>query len=196
MIILVMGPQGSGKSTQGKLLAEKYQLEFLSMGQILRDLEAVGDPLGVKAATHLVQGALVPDELFKEIIQQYFQSHEFKQGFVLDGFPRHMEQYRWVDEIFPEPISAVVYIHLDRSEILRRLRKRREIESRKDDTDEVIEKRLSSYFAHTVPVIEKIQQDGVEFIEVDGTPSIEEIHQEIMQRLGELLPAQNGTGGE
>ncbi|MCA9391730.1 nucleoside monophosphate kinase [candidate division WWE3 bacterium] len=183
MIVLITGPQGSGKSTQGKLLAEKYSVPFVSVGDVLRTLEAEGSEIGLKAAKWWKKGKLIPDAIIREVVEEYFANHDVSRGFVMDGFPRDIKQYKWVHEVFPNAIDAVIYLSLDIDEIWRRLEKRRGLENRADENKEAIQERLDEFLSRTVPVVEKFKEDEIPYIEIDGAQSIEDIQDDILESL-------------
>lgn len=192
MIFLVMGPQGSGKSTQAKLLAERIGVPFVSLGEIFRKLNEENNPLGTEAARYWEDGELVPDDLVRQVLEQYFHVNEvgLSRGFVMDGFPRDVDQYCWLKEIFPEPVTAVVLVDLDEQTVWQRLVKRRESEHRVDETTEAIRERLQNYHRQTEPVTELFKTDATPFFRVDGRPKVEDVQLAIWQVLEKIV-----TGG-
>ncbi|MFB0534969.1 MAG: adenylate kinase family protein [Anaerolineae bacterium] len=186
MIILIIGPQGSGKTTQAKLLAERLQLDFVSMGEALRKLYIQKDPIGLEAEKYWSKGELVPDSVIRRVMERSLVTREMKKGAVIDGFPRNIAQYEWMKDVFDRPIAAVVNLLLDEETIHQRLDKRRQIEHRGDETPRAIATRLKHYQEDTFPLIEKFQKDAVPVITIDGRGSIEDIQAEILARLEEL----------
>lgn len=165
------------------MLAERLQIPFVSTGKIFRRLLKERDPDGLEAAEYWEDGKLVPDEIVRRVLTRHLGQQDIAKGFVMDGFPRDLSQYSWADEVFPESVSVVVCLQLDEATIWRRLRKRREIEHRLDETDEAIQARLADYYEKTFPVIERFQDDGTPVIKVDAAPAIEVIHQDIWAKI-------------
>lgn len=176
MKIVLIGIQGSGKSTQGNLLSDKYGLPYLSTGHIFRTMAQEAGPLARYIKETISAGVLIPDEKTIEIVREYLSRPEYAKGYIMDGFPRTVVQA----ESFKEDLKAVVYIKVSDDAALKRLGLRNE--GREDDTAEAIKKRIEQFHILTEPVIEHYKQKGM-LIEVDGERSIEEIHQDIMSKL-------------
>ncbi len=185
MILLVMGPQGSGKSTQGKLLAKKYGLTFISTGEIFRSLYKSGDKIGIEAEKYWGNGELVPDEIVLKVLKEYFRLNPSNKGYVVDGFPRRKSQFHLMEEAFPEPVTVLVFLTLTGGIIKQRLKKRWHLEHRPDEQPKAIKKRLEIYAKETEPLIKEFKKHGVPVIEIDASPSIEEIFSNIEGALKE-----------
>lgn len=188
MNLIVLGPPGSGKGTQAKLLADKYGLVHISSGQLLREF-AKGETEKAKVVRGLLQtGELLPFETVLEVVGQKLT--EAKQGFVLDGIPRNKSQAEYMDSYFAEnkvEVDLVLYLALSDEEATTRLMKRASLEGRSDDTKEVVGERLAVYHRETQPVIEHYKTAG-KLLEIDGAPPIEDIFQDIIRRLAEKFP--------
>lgn len=178
--ILILGPQGSGKGTQAVRLSQKLNIPAISMGELLRDEVASGSELAQTISSYIDQGQLVPDDLALEVLKQRLNKEDAAKGYILDGYPRNLEQYA-VFEVYDQP-TAVLIIDVPREESVRRLLHRAEVEGRKDDTLEVIKERLRIYHEETEPVIEKYAESGIVY-NIDGVGTMEEVEERIDQVL-------------
>lgn len=178
MKIILIGIQGSGKSTQGNLLSNKLGIPYLSTGHIIRAMAKEKTKRGryIKETTYA--GILIPDKFMIPITSDYLQREEYKKGFILDGFPRTIEQA----EKFPTTIDRIFYLNISDKEALWRLSSQNHGQERHDDTISAIRKRIDSFHKFTEPVLEYYREKGI-LEEVDGERSIEEIHQDIMSRI-------------
>jgi len=178
MKIILIGIQGSGKSTQGNLLNKKLDLPYLSSGHIFREMAKVKTQWGRYVKETLNAGHLIPDDKTIKIIEEYLHHPEYTKGFILDGFPRTSKQA----EAFEGNVDKVVYLKVSDEEALKRLRARNE--QREDDTDAAIKKRIELFHTLTEPVLDYYRKKGL-LIEVDGEKSIEDIHKSIVAKLDE-----------
>lgn len=169
-----MGPPGSGKSTQAKLLAEFLSVPCLEAGGLLYYLSQENSERGRKIKEAIEAGSLVEGRLMVDIISEQLKSPSYKNGAVIDGFPRSLSQAR----DFQFPIDKTIYVGVSDEENIKRLLKR----GRKDDTPKLIKKRLEIYHHQTEPVLEFYRQKGI-LLAVDGERPIEEIHQDILEQL-------------
>ena len=179
--ILVLGPQGSGKGTQATRLSQKLGIPALSMGNLLRAATESGDELGKKIAAIIEGGDLVPDDITSEILKQRLAKEDCGNGFILDGYPRFMEQYE-ASKDFLKP-TALLVVHVPKEESIKRIMKRAEIEHRTDDTPESIEKRLAWSHEKTQPVIEEFKKQGLVH-EIDGMGEMEDVEKRIDKAIG------------
>lgn len=177
MKIILIGIQGAGKSTQGNLLSEKLKLPYLSTGHIFREMAKEKIPLGRYIKEIMNAGYLIPDEKTVEIVSEYLKKLEYKNGYILDGFPRTLEQVKK----FENGVDKVVYLNVSDKEALWRLSYRNG-EGREDETLTAIRKRIELFHKLTEPVLDYYRQKGT-LIEIDGEKSIEEIHKEIMKKI-------------
>lgn len=183
MNLIILGPQGSGKGTQAKLLAEKLGLKHISSGDLLRAEAASGSPKGILIGKVLATGELVPFETITELLEPAIL--QAKSGFILDGTPRDTRQAEYLDYFLNEKkisIDKVILLDIPREESLQRLIKRAEIEHRADDTQEAINERLNIFENETLPVIENYRNKGLLLV-IDGTPDIQTIFQDIVNKL-------------
>jgi len=177
MKIILIGIQGSGKSTQGNLLSEKLNVPYLSTGHIFREIAKEKTPAGRYIKETMNAGYLIPDDKTLEVVSEYLSRPEYEKGYILDGFPRTSTQA----EAFKNGIDKVVYLHVSDEEALRRIAGRKE--TREDETPRAIEKRIELFHRFTEPVLDYYRQKGL-LLEVDGEQTIEEIFKETLSKLG------------
>jgi adenylate kinase len=176
MKIVLIGIQGSGKSTQGSLLQKQLDIPYLSTGHIFRELAKERTPLGRYIKEVMNAGYLIPDEKTLEIVAEYLSRDEYKKGYILDGFPRTVTQA----EQFANGINCVVYLKVSDKEALWRLSLRNE--DREDETLKAIHKRIELFHSVTEPVIEYYRAKG-KLVEIDGEMKIEQIQKEIIEKI-------------
>ena len=177
MKIILIGIQGAGKSTQGNLLREKLNVPYLSTGHIFREMAKEKTPLGRYIKEIMNAGYLIPDEKTVEIVSLYLKKPEYEKGYILDGFPRTLEQVK----MFKNGIDKVVYLKVSDKEALWRLSYREGV-GREDETLTAIRKRIELFHTLTEPVLEYYRQKGT-LVEIDGEKTIEEIHKEILEKI-------------
>ena len=163
MNLLVLGPQGSGKGTQAKRLAEGRGIPHISTGDMFRAAIAAETELGRQVAPILASGELVPDGLTVALIRERLGEPDAAYGFVLDGFPRNLAQADALEAMLAEisrALDAVLFFDLSDELALERLLRRARDEGRDDDTPEVIGRRLEIYHEQTEPVVEFYRATG------------------------------------
>ena len=175
MKIVLIGIQGSGKSTQGNLLSEKLGVPYLSTGHIFRELAKERTEIGRYIKETMSAGYLIPDDKTLEIVDEYLGRKEYESGYILDGFPRTVVQA----QSFRENINKVVYLRVSDEEALRRLTGQ---EDRPDNNSKAIQKRIELFHKLTEPVIDYYRKKGL-LVEVDGEKLIEEVYREIVKEL-------------
>ncbi len=183
MNLIILGPQGSGKGTQAKLIAEKYGLTHLSSGELLRIEAESGSKKGKIIAKLLETGELLPFETVLDVLEPALKKSV--SGFILDGTPRNVSQAEFLDSFLAERkinIDKVILLDIPREVSLDRLAKRAKLENRSDDTPEAINERLRLYHSKTVPVIEHYRKMG-KLLEIDGRPDIDTIFKDICNKL-------------
>lgn len=182
MNIIVMGPQGSGKSTQAKTIAAKLGLFHLASGEVLRQLQLKDSDDGRQVKEMMNRGDLVPDELLFREMRTIIESRWPFKGLVMDGYPRSKEQIFLVEELLKEKewqIDKVIVIDLPDEVGVGRIMKRVQIEGRSDDTSEAIKKRLGIYHKETQPIIDYFEEQG-KVIHIDGQPDAETVTKDIL----------------
>jgi adenylate kinase len=188
MNLLLLGPQGSGKGTQGKRISAEYGIPQIATGDMLRGAVAAGTPLGIAVEPILERGELVPDQLIIDLIRERLDDPDAAKGFVLDGFPRTMAQADALDSLLRETgheLTVVFALQVSDEISIGRLLKRAREEQRTDDTPEAIRKRLDLYHRETEPLIEHYRTLGVLIpIRADGTPN--EVFAEIQAALEQV----------
>ncbi len=212
MEIIIFGAPGVGKGTQAKILASKLNVAHISTGDILRAAIKNGTELGLKAKSIVESGGLVPDEIVAGMLKEALKEERCKNGFILDGFPRTVNQAEILEQIFTDlGKTKIDLIKLDADDniMISRITNRMVCNScgniaiksevtenytcpvcksvnsyitRKDDTEEVIKNRLKLYHEQTAPVFE-YYKDKANIIEVDGTLPIETVTEEILSKL-------------
>ena len=190
MRALILGPQGSGKGTQAKLIASAHSVPHVATGDILRAAVAEGTELGRRVQPILERGDLVPDELMVGLIRDRLAEED---GFVLDGFPRTIPQAEALDVMLDEigkPLDAVLLLEVSDEVALERMLGRREEEGRSDDSPEVVRNRLRLYHELTEPVVQRYRERGL-LVAVDGERTVDEVAEEIgdaLARVGASKP--------
>jgi adenylate kinase len=187
VFILLLGAPGSGKGTQGNLLAQRLGLPKITTGDLLRAAVKAGTPLGKDAKKYMDKGQLVPDSVILGMIKDELAKPEAAQGAILDGFPRNAAQAELVDRTLAERghrLTHILLLDVDSDELVRRIQARAGIEGRSDDTPETIRTRLQVYQRDTAPLIAHYAPRG-NVHRVPATGSIEDIATEIERILGQ-----------
>ena len=214
MKVVLLGPPGAGKGTQATGIAEKYNILHISTGDIFRANVKQGTPLGLKAKEYMDKGALVPDELTCDLVEDRVMKEDCANGYLLDGFPRTVFQAEHFDKFLASKgleIDSVVDIECPDELIIPRAAGRRvcrqcgkpyhvaymapkkegvcdvcggEVYQRVDDQEETVRNRLKVYAEQTAPLIDYYKAKG-KLSEVDGSKSVEEVFAQIVKVLGE-----------
>jgi adenylate kinase len=184
--ILLMGPPGAGKGTQGALLAERWGLPKFATGDLLRDAVKRKTPLGLKAQAVMEAGHLVSDDIILGIVREQLAKPEAAQGVIFDGVVRTIPQAEGVDRLLAEQgrsMDAVLFFDVTDEEILSRLAKRLEVEKRADDDPAAVATRLSAYRKQTAPVLEWYQARNL-LRRIPAVGSVQEIAERVRKTLG------------
>ncbi|MDO5747764.1 MAG: adenylate kinase [Actinomycetaceae bacterium] len=177
--IVLLGAPGAGKGTQAKKLCDYLDIPHVSTGDIFRHNIEGKTALGREAEKYISQGNLVPDELTNRLVESRLHEGACDSGFVLDGFPRTVNQADALKSILhrcARTLDAVIDITIPEEEIIERLLKRAHIEGRADDTREVITRRISVYHQSTEPLLAYYEKEGL-LCSVDGHGSIDDVWQ-------------------
>ncbi len=183
--LLIVGPQGSGKGTQGVRIAEAYGIPAVSTGDVFRANVSQGTELGLQVKAIIDAGDLVPDELTSAIVRDRLSQDDAADGFLLDGYPRNLGQVGDLDGFLSgrdEPLTAVIELVVPRDESIARLSKRAAEQGRADDNEESIAKRLAIYERETAPILDVYRERGV-VDQVDGVGSLDEVYERIVAAL-------------
>jgi adenylate kinase len=183
--LILFGPPGAGKGTQAVKIAEEFGWKHVSTGDILRAEVSQGTPLGLKVKSVMDAGHLVSDELLIEIMESVFIKNSSLPGFVLDGFPRTLNQAEELDVMLDKlghSVTMVLALEVNEEELVTRLLKRSQEQGRLDDTEAVIKNRLVQYHHHTKPLIDYYKEKGI-YKEVFGVGSIEDIFTQLLSEI-------------
>lgn len=212
MRVILLGAPGAGKGTQGALLAKRHGVARISTGELLRDAVRADSPLGHKARSYMDAGELVPDDVILGLVREIL-ADDAHNGFVLDGFPRTLEQANGLRDIMAEmdtALDAVVVLTVDNDVLLKRLSGRRscpvceavynvyfdppteagvcdrcgaELKERSDDDPETVMRRIQVYGDQTRPLVRYYEELGVPVVYIDGGRKVEEVQADIEGKL-------------
>ena len=191
MRVIFLGPPGSGKGTQAKLLSQRLGIPAISTGEILRAAVREGTPVGLQARAVMEAGELVSDDLMIALIRDRIGLPDASSGFILDGFPRTVEQAAALEKLLAgngRPLSAVVNLSVPEAVLVDRLHGRSKDEGRSDDRPETILERLRVYHQKTEPLVGYYRGKGL-LVDVDGMGDIAKIAEKIDQALPVARPA-------
>jgi adenylate kinase len=193
MRVVFLGPPGSGKGTQAKLLAERLKVPAISTGDILRAAVRDRTPLGVQAQAVMETGELVSDDLIVALIRERTTARDARDGFILDGFPRTLEQGNALEKMLSEMgegLSAVVNFGVPEPVLVERMLGRAGAEGRADDRPATIQERLRVYREKTEPLAD-FYRDRDLLANVDGVGAVEQV----AARIDEAVTSVRRTGG-
>jgi adenylate kinase len=211
--LILFGPPGAGKGTQGALLAERFDLRRLATGDVLRDAVKHGTPLGREARRYMDAGELVPDEVILGIVRDYLTSEGANRGVIFDGFPRTIPQAEGLAALLADlgrPLEAVLVLDVDDEALVKRLSGRRscadcgagynvyfdppqragtcdvcggELTSRPDDDAATVRRRLEVYREQTLPLVEHYEGTTVPVRHLDGDRPVPDVQRELVGML-------------
>lgn len=183
--LLIVGPPGAGKGTQAERIVQRYEVPWISTGDIFRANIKEGTELGKRVSQLIESGQLVPDELTNEIVADRLQQSDVAAGFLLDGYPRTVDQAHALDAVLGaqgHTLDAVVLLEVDTDVVVERLLGRAQVEGRVDDTEEVIRHRQEVYAEQTKPLIDLYAERGM-LVRVDGLGQVDEVTERIFAAL-------------
>lgn len=211
--LILLGPPGAGKGTQAVNIVKKYNIPHISTGDMFRKNIKEGTDLGIKAKEYMDKGLLVPDDLVVAIVKDRLTENDCKEGFLLDGFPRTVNQADTLDvelKSLNYELDNVINIDVSKEELIERAVGRRvckdcgatyhikfnlpkvenvcdvcggELIQRKDDTVETVTKRIEVYLEQTEPLIDYYEKKGI-LINIDGKQDIVKVFEDIVKSLG------------
>jgi adenylate kinase len=183
--LLIVGPQGSGKGTQGARIAETFGVPAVSTGDVFRANIQQGTELGRQVQSIIARGDLVPDELTSTIVRDRLAQDDAAPGFLLDGYPRNLGQVADLDAFLAsrdEALDAVIELSVPRDESIARLLRRAAEQGRTDDTEDVISHRLDLYETETAPILDVYRERNL-VERIDGVGSLDEITERVLTAL-------------
>lgn len=185
--IVIFGAPGSGKGTQSEHIVNKYGLNHISTGDVLRNEIKKGSELGKTAKSYIDQGQLIPDSLMVEILADVFDSFKDSKGVIFDGFPRTIAQAEALKEMLEkrnQGITVMLELDVPEDELMVRLIKRGKDSGRADDNEETIKKRLHVYHSQTAPLIDWYKKEK-KHAHIDGLGELERIFADITKAIDE-----------
>jgi adenylate kinase len=187
--IALFGPPGAGKGTQSEFLIKKYNLFYISTGDLLRKELKEKTKLGQEAQSIIASGGLVPDEIIVQIIEKTITNNPDATGFLFDGFPRTYIQAYILEGLMIKlntTLDCLISLEVPEEESVQRLLERGKTSGRSDDNETVIRNRLKEYHEKTLPVLQYYKDKG-NYCEVDGTKSIEDVTKSLDKIIGHEL---------
>ncbi|WP_303011959.1 adenylate kinase [uncultured Bacteroides sp.] len=186
--IVIFGAPGSGKGTQSERIVEKYGINHISTGDVLRAEIKNGTELGKTAKGYIDQGQLIPDELMIDILASVFDSFKDSKGVIFDGFPRTIAQAEALKKMLAErgqDVSVMLDLEVPEDELMVRLIKRGKDSGRADDNEETIKKRLHVYHSQTAPLIDWYKNEQ-KYQHINGLGTMENIFADICKAVDNL----------
>lgn len=185
MRIVLMGPPGAGKGTQAVVVSDKLGIPHISTGDIFRANVSAGTPLGIEAQRYMDAGEYVPDSVTNAMVRDRLAQDDASAGFLLDGYPRTLDQINELDDILDSighAVERVIEITADIDEVVSRLLIRSKEQGRADDTEDVIRRRLEVYAQQTAPLTAVYANRGV-LVQVDGIGSVADVTSRVLAAL-------------
>ena len=190
MNVLLLGPQGSGKGTQAKLIAKTYGIPQVATGDMARELKELDSPLGREVKEIYDRGELLPDDLIVRMIRDRLDRGDTIPGFILDGFPRNLPQAEALDTLLAElgrGLDVVFEFQIgDREVLMERIAIRAVEEGRTDDTPDAIRKRLEIYDRNTAPLVEHYRATRTNVVGIHADQPVDDVFAEIRSALEQV----------
>jgi len=210
MNVIFLGPPGSGKGTQAKQLAAKYSLKHLSTGDLFREAITAQNALGNEIKSYVENGRLVPDELVSEVVFEKIKQPDIRSSFLLDGYPRTMEQAKSMDEFVKKEgiaVDAIIFFSVPAADLVKRLSARRQcpkckevynlvtrvpkkadtcdvcqsaLYHRPDDKEDVVAERLSVYDRQTAPIVD-FYKGRPQFHDINAAQEVGKVYNDLLQ---------------
>jgi adenylate kinase len=195
--LLILGPPGAGKGTQSARLSQLFAIPAIATGDIFRLNIKNGTPLGLEVKSIVDAGDYVPDSLTNELVRTRLLQPDAADGFLLDGYPRTIEQVEYLDSTLAarkQSLDAVIRLVADTEAVVARLRKRAIEQGRVDDSEDAIRHRQEVFRRETAPLIEVYRQRGL-LVTVDGLGEIDAVTERIVVGLAErgVVPPEVGS---
>jgi adenylate kinase len=184
--LLIVGPPGAGKGTQAARLAEALAIPAISTGDIFRANVSQQTELGQLAQSYMDKGEYVPDSVTNDMVRARLGEADARDGFLLDGYPRTLDQVEALDRILSDAgqdLDAVLLLEVDIEEVVQRLVARGADSGRSDDNEETIRRRLQVYTEQTGPLVDVYRGRGL-LRAVNGMPPVEEVTSALLEALG------------
>lgn len=184
---IIIGPQGSGKGTQARLLSDSFDFVHISIGDIFRWNMVNHTKLAARVTRIMNEGRLVPDEIVEEVVRQRLEQHDWNFGFVLDGFPRTRSQAEYLFENWN--LDKAIYLDIPEDVVFGRVMQRVAegqgggFTKRLDDNPQALRVRLQEFLEKTQPLLRLFEQKGM-LVTIDGNQSIEGVFESIVANLG------------
>ncbi|PDQ35658.1 MAG: adenylate kinase [Candidatus Lumbricidophila eiseniae] len=185
--LLIIGPQGSGKGTQGVHIATSFDVPAIATGDVFRANISAGTELGRRVRSVVDAGELVSDELTGDLVRDRLSQPDAVRGFLLDGYPRNVAQAAQLDAFLSadgHQLDAVIALNVPRAESVRRLSQRAVEQGRADDTEALISRRLEIYDRETKPMLDQYRERGI-VVETDGIGTLTDVTTRILDGLAE-----------
>ena len=187
--IVIFGAPASGKRTQSTKISEKYALEHISTGDMLRAEIKANTEFGKKANSYIYKGHLIPDEVMIDKLDDLMKKKNGVKGFIFDGFPRTIAQGKALDEMlekYDEKVTVVLSLEVEEDELVDRILKRGEISGRSDDNRETVEARLNVYHNQTEP-LKNYYSEQFKLVRIPGQGTIDEVFESISTVLDRII---------
>ncbi|HHT9116957.1 MAG: adenylate kinase [Candidatus Aenigmarchaeota archaeon] len=190
MHLIILGPHGAGKGTQSYEISKYYSLPRISTGDIIRENIQKGTELGKKAKRYIDDYKYVPDEIINTAIEEIIDNDPlYKKGFVLDGYPRTIQQTGFFDAFLMKinvALDVIIHLQVNEDELVKRLIKRGKEQKRTDDTAEGIRSRMNEYVTKAAPVVEHYRAGG-KLVDINGDQEVDKVFKDIKQVLDKFV---------